>query len=315
MALINIRKIINNTGFSTAGNTGGRLLQNEGKPNVQKKGISFFQKYNAFHVFLEMPLLHFIVLGVCLFIFINLLFASVYFFIGIDQLSGLNSVNKTSLNQFGEAFFFSAQTLTTVGYGRISPATMLVNSIAAFESFFGVISFAVLTGLMYGRFSKPKAYFNFSNNLLETSFKDERALMMRFVHTKVDSYSDVNASLTIAILEDKNNVPTYQYYGADLELDFIKLMSLSWTLVHPLNEKSPVYGFTQQDFIDKKVEFLYFIKAYDENFSNNVLKRKSYNASNMVFNAKFEPMFTRSNDDTTTILDYSKLNNFKKLSV
>ena len=146
-----------NTGFgSNTADYGGRFLNKDGSPNIEKRGISFFNRMSWYHTLLQMPLIKFLCLVGGFYIILNLIFAIIYYAIGIENLEGIKANN--ALEEFGEAYFFSAQTFTTVGYGRISPHGFAASTIAALEALVGLLSFAIATGLFYGRFSKPKAF-------------------------------------------------------------------------------------------------------------------------------------------------------------
>src|SRR3954469_8786343 len=109
-----------NTGFSTSSANAGRFVKKDGSVNIVKVGVGVFERYSIYHLMLSMSRWQFAMSIFGFFIFINLAFATLYFFIGVDQLGGINS--GSPLQDFGEAFFFSAQTFTTVGYGRINPS-------------------------------------------------------------------------------------------------------------------------------------------------------------------------------------------------
>ncbi len=137
-----------------------------------------------------------------LFIFylsINFVFACIYFLIGQAQFQGM--IGVTPWETFKESFFFSTETFTTVGYGRVNPTGDAANSVAAIESMLGLLSFAIATGLLYGRFSKPKAFLLFSKNALISPYKGGTGLMFRFVtykdhHTLTNLDIKVNAAIT-----------------------------------------------------------------------------------------------------------------------
>jgi inward rectifier potassium channel len=174
----------------------------------------------------------------------------------------------------------------------------------------GLLSFAVATGLMYGRFSRPKAYLRFADNALIAPFKEGVGLMIRLAPFKNTTLTDAEARVTLLITETDNEKPVNRFFSLDLELPTVSALTLSWTLVHPVTEESPLYGFTEEDFKNTRGEIIVFIKAFDDMFSNTVITRTSYTLQEFIYGAKFIPMFYR--EDDTTILDLAKLSSFEK---
>ena len=179
----------------------------------------------------------------------------------------------------------------------------------------GLLSFALATGLLYGRFSKPKAYLRFSHNALLAPFKEGLAIMMRVAPFKNNNLSDAEAKVTAGIMLEENGKTTNSFFQMELEYSRVNSLTLSWTLVHPITEDSPFYKFTLEDFANTRGEILVFVKAFDDMFSNTVVARTSYTLNEMVHGAKFIPMYNRSSDNDKTILDLEKLNVFDKIDI
>ena len=173
-------KNIDNTGFSTNNNSteGGRLSNKDGSVNVVKTGLPFWERVSLYHTILRLSRWKFLLVVFTFYTIMNLAFASIYVLIGVENLQGIHKGNDL-LSNFQQAFFFSSQTLTTVGYGHISPVGLWANVVASLESFIGILTFALVTGLLYGRFTKPRAFINYSNNLLITPHKGQRSVMVR----------------------------------------------------------------------------------------------------------------------------------------
>ena len=130
-----------------------RLLNKDGSTNVQRKGLSIFQSFSFYHSLITMPWWKFNLVVIAAYVIMNFIFASLYFFLDINHLNGM--IAQTSGDKFLEAFFFSTQTISTVGFGRLNPSGWTDSSIAAIESMVGLLGFALATGLLYGRFSRP----------------------------------------------------------------------------------------------------------------------------------------------------------------
>lgn len=299
-----------NTGFGTnPSNYGGRFVNKDGGANIEKSGLSFLEKISWYHTMLLLPRWKFFSIIVLFYIIINLLFAAVYFLIGVESLGQIPSPSQ--LTNFAESFFFSTQTFTTVGYGRISPIGFLSSSIAALEALLGLLSFALATGLLYGRFAKPVAYLRFSHNALIAPYKNINALMLRVAPFKNTNLVDAAANVTLGMTIEENGVSMNRFYQLELEFNTVNALTLSWTLVHPITEKSPLYNFTKADFENIKGEILVFIKAFDDMFSNIVVARTSYVFGEIHYGGKFEPMYERADTGDKTIIYLDKLNSFK----
>ena len=305
---------IETTGLGNASaQTGRRLYRKDGKFNIIKKGLGIFERMNWFHAMIGMPRWKFWVWFCGSFVGLNLIFACIYYYLGIENLGGVEMGSK--MENFAEAFFFSAQTFTTVGYGRISPVGLEANAIAAFEAFLGFLGFALAGGLFYGRFFKPKSYLRFSDNALISPFKGKTALMLRTAPYKNNHLMDAEVKLTMGMREEIDGKEQNVFYNLPVEFDRINALVLEWTIVHPINEESPFFGLTLDELKKAHAEILVFIKAYDEDFSNSIVDRTSYTANEIIEGARFKPMYHSSASGNTTILHIDKLNSFENVTL
>lgn len=303
-----------NTGFGTnASDYGGRFVNKDGRPNIAITGVSLLDRISWYHTMLAMPRWKFLVTIFSFYIIINFVFASIYYFIGVEFLNGVTS--QTEIGKFGSAYFFSAQTFTTVGYGHISPNGFLASSIAAGEALVGLLSFAIATGLFYGRFSKPTAYLKFSQNAIIAPYKDITALMLRLAPYKNTTLTDAEARVTLGMTIEENGKMVNKFFPLELEFERANALTLNWTIVHPITENSPFYDFTPDDYANINGEILVFIKAFDDMFSNTVVDRSSYTLKEVVVGAKFVPMYHRNSAGKKTILDLEKLNVFTEADI
>lgn len=299
-----------NTGFGdNASNYGGRFLNKDGQANIKKTGIGFLERYSWFHGMLAMSRTKFFITILVFYILVNLLFAFIYYMIGVEHLAGMST--NSEIEKFGEAFFFSAQTFTTVGYGRISPTGFTTSSVAAFQALIGLLSFAVATGLMYGRFSRPTAYLKFSQNGIIAPYRGITALMVRVAPFKNTTLTDAEAKLTLGMMIEENGKSANRFFPLEMEMEKVNALTLSWTLVHPITENSPLYGFSKEDYSNTTGEIIVFIKAFDDMFSNTVVARSSYTFNEIMYGAAFNPMYYRDENNSSTVLDLSKLNDYR----
>lgn len=307
-------KVDTNTGFgSNASHYGGRFISKNGKANIRKSGIGFLESISWYHTMVNIPRWKFFLIIVLFYFVVNFCFASLYYLIGVEHLKGI--LATTPLEKFGQAFFFSIQTYTTVGYGHISPSGFLTSFLAAVEALFGLLSFAIATGLFYGRFSMPKAFLKFSDNALIAPYNNGAALMIRLSPFKNTNLTEAEAKLTLGMITEENGKLTNKFYALDLEMAKINVLTLSWTLVHPITDTSPLYHLKEEDFKNRFGEIMVFVKVFDDMFSTTVVKRTSYTFQEVVFGAKFLPMFTKNANDNKTILHIDRINTFEKVTL
>lgn len=303
-------KSINNTGFDNAtGNSSGRLFTKSGQSNVIRTGIRFIDRISLFHTLINMRLSHFILFAVSAFLVVNLLFAWAYYGIGAVQIGVAQEAS--AWEQYFECFFFSTQTITTVGYGGLHPNTLMANAVATIEAVFGWMTFAVLTGLIYGRFARPRAYLLFSKHALISPYKEGRALIFRMAPYKNTSLTDAEVLMNLTIKVNENGKKVSKFFQVKPEMSKVSSLSLNWNIVHYINEESPFYGMTESDFAEREVELLVFVKAFDEHFSNIVQQRTSYTFDEIVHGAKFNLMFRQSEDKKSTILELDKIDAYE----
>jgi inward rectifier potassium channel len=300
-----------NTGFGTNSSyNAGRFMKADGTPNIVKKGTGILERYSWYHTFLGMSRGKFLLVLLVIYFLLNLSFATIYYLLGVENLNGLKS--GTPLQNFAEAFFFSTQTFTTVGYGRISPDGLLASSIASIEAFMGLLSFAIATGLFYGRFSRPQAFIRFSEIAVIAPYKGITALMFRLVPYKNNNLLDAEVKLTLATKADENGKLVNKFYGLDLEISKVNALTTAWTVVHPINENSPLFGMKPEDLPTIQPEIMAFVKAFDDTYSNTVTARTSYIANKIRWGEKFIIMYGPSADGTHTELYIDRINQTEK---
>lgn len=299
-----------NTGYGTnASSYGGRFVNKNGSANIEKRGIPILDRISWYHTMIDMSGWKFLTIILSFYIGINFIFAAIYYGIGLEHLDGI-SLSDNEWEQFGKAYFFSAQTFTTVGYGHISPTGFLTSALSAAEALIGLLSFAIATGLFFGRFSRPTAFLKFSHNALIAPYGGGKGLMIRLTPFKNTNFSDAEAQITLGMNIEENGVMVNKFYALDLELKKISALNLSWTLVHPITEDSPLFQFSKEDFKNIHGELLVYVKTFDDMFSTTVAIRTSYTFEEVIYGAKFIPMYARNEANTKTILNLDKLNEF-----
>lgn len=289
-------------GFGTKGSD--RSMNKDGSFNTERIGEPRFRPYEIFHQLITMSWTKFILLILVAYSAANLVFAGIYYFIGTNHLSGVDG-HMDSMHKFFEAFFFSSQTLTTLGYGRIAPMGMEASGIAAIESMIGLLGFALATGLLYGRFSRPQAKLLYSEHAVVAPYKDITGVMFRVANMRRNQLIEVEVDITMAFFEKGASIRSFR--RLELERNKINLFPTSWTIVHPIDENSPFYGLTAQDILDMKVELIALLKAFDDTFSQTIYSRTSYRSGEIKMGRKFVPMFSTL-ENGKTLLDLRMIN-------
>ena len=248
---------------------------------------------------------------VSFYVVLNILFAGLYLLINFNGIGVTKDYEVQS--RFMIAFYFSAQTLTTVGYGTLYPLTGNISALAAIEALFGLMSFAIFTGLMYGRFSRPPHSIRFSKNILYTPYKQGNAIMFRVANERANELTELEARLLMSVVVNDNGRESRKYQALDVENSRVSYFPLNWTIVHYIDEKSPLYGLTEADYISSQIEWLVTIKGYNVSATQHIHAKSSYTLHELVWHARFRiPYFF--NEDGITVFELDRLDDYDKVS-
>ena len=286
------------------------IINDDGSSNVthlnRKKSMGDLYSY-----FIDITWFQFFFLIVLAYTIVNMFFGLIYVGIGIEQIT---KPKGAFFEDFLNGFFFSAQTLTTVGYGGITPEGIFANFIAAFEAMIGLLSFSFITGLLYGRFSKPKANIKFSDNIILRDFKKGRAIMFRLMNSRKTVMIEPEIKVTLSItLKDEKGFFKRDFFTLKLERDKIMYLPTVWTLVHEIDEKSPLFKYSNEE-IKNLDAFLYILMNYhEESFAQKVYQIYSYDFDKLKLDVKYVPSFS-FNKEGYTVLNHDKLSAVEKES-
>ena len=264
----------------------GRSVNKDGSFNVRRSGVPRFRSYELYHDLITMEGFRFLALLFLGFLVTNILFAAVYMGIGMENF--VRPGGNGRLDRMLDAFFFSAQTLTTVGYGHLSPRSHLASAVAALESLLGLLSFALATGLLYGRFSRPHAQIRFSEKGVVAPYRDGTGFMFRFVNRRSNQLIEVEAAVSLSFNDAVSGIR--RFVTLPLERNKINLFPANWTVVHPIDGASPLQGMQDMDLRQAQAEFIVLIKAFDDTFAQTIYQRTSYTAEEVLWGHHFKPM-------------------------
>jgi inward rectifier potassium channel len=241
----------------------------------------------------------FVLSMLALFVGLNTLFAFAYALCGPGAISGPNASTFGSL--LLESFFLSVQTLATVGYGHLAPASTAANLIAVVEMFLGFLMYAIAAGLVFARFARPMAKLVFSDRAVVAPHRDATALMFRFANTRKNQLVEVEVKVLFSRLEHAGDSPVRRYHQLELERSRVAFIPLHLTVVHVITETSPLFGLSKQDLADGLAEFLVLVTAIDETFSQTVHARTSYTHDEVEFGSRFTTVLSLADDGVVEV--------------
>ena len=282
-----------------------RLVNHDGSFNVRRNDLGPFHPYNVYHTLLSLPVPRLLGLMAAGYIVTNVFFAMLYWLAGPDALAGAAS---SPFARFEDCLFFSVQTVATIGYGRLVPNTRTANVLVALEALVGLLGFAILSGLLFARFTRPTAKIIFSNNAIIAPYQNGWALMFRLVNLRSHDLTDVRAVVSFARWVDEGGTRRRRFDLLPLERQSVIFMPLHWVIVHPIRESSPLSGYSAESLAATDPEFVCLITADDETFAQTVHSKTSYDMGDLVWGGKFRDMYLTDVDhvaiDMTRLHDY-----------
>ena len=284
-----------------------RTINEDGSFNVKRSGLRW-RDANPYLMLIDTTWPRFLLVVFTGFLTVNMIFACLYMMIGIEHLKGLES----NMGAFANAFFFSFHTLTTVGYGNVYPEGAIANAISSLEAATGLMVFAIATGLLYGRFSRPSARIVYSKNAIIAPYQDGTSLQFRVANARSNTLMNMEARVLLMTVDASNGELKRNFIDLPLERRHIYFFALTWTVVHPIDEASPFFGKSREDLEKLAAELLILIQGFDDTFSQVVHSRYSYPHDQIVWGAKFNPAF-RFDTKGDMIVEVDRIDEMKVL--
>jgi inward rectifier potassium channel len=278
-----------------------RLLNRDGTFNQRREGLPFFRSLSLYHHLLTISWPRFFAIIVSGYLTANACFALAYIACGRESLTIPTGADTGG--RFWRAFFFSVETLATIGYGNISPNGMAAHFVMTAESLVGLLVFALGTGILFARFSRPTAAVMFSTRAVVTPYRGITAFMFRTTNARSNQLVELEAKVLFSRIEGS----VRKYDQLVLERTRVVFFPLSWTIVHPIDEKSPLFGMTHQELAAKDAEFMILLAGTDETFSQTVHARSSYKAEEVVFGHRFVNIYNAIDRDGVVSIDVRRL--------
>jgi inward rectifier potassium channel len=278
-----------------------RLLNRDGTFNPRRVGMPLLASINPYHFFLTISWKKFFITVVTGYLWTNVFFALAYLACGTDSIIGQDAARFGG--KFGRAFFFSVETLGTIGYGNIQPNGVLPNLIVTAESLTGLLLLALGTGILFARFSRPTAKIVFSKQGVVAPYRNVTGFMVRLANGRQNQLIELEAKVLFSRMKGDSR----HYDQLSLERTRVVFFPLSWTIVHPIDEKSPMWGLTHQDLVDSDAEFLVLLSGIDETFSQTVHARTSYKPREIMYDHQFVNIYNPVTADGTITIDLKRL--------
>jgi len=275
-----------------------RFLNRDGTFNVVRLGLPWWKSLNPYHALVTCSWWTFYgLLGVG-YLVTNLLFAAGYLACGPEALAGANSI--TIQDRFFDAFFFSVQTLATIGYGALSPRGLAANTLVAIEALMGLLGVALATGLSFSRFARPQARIRFAERAVVAPYREGSGFMFRLANERSSQLVEVQATVVLSYLvAGEGGRKARKFVPLALERDKVMFFPLHWTVVHPITQESPMASLDARALAEGDAEIFVLLTAFDEASSQTVHTRTSYKAAEIVFGARYQDIFVGSGDKPT----------------
>ena len=286
-----------------------RIVNRDGSFNVRRRARRM-QDFHFYQFFIQISWPAFFAVILAAFLSLTLVFTGLYFAAGVGGLQGVPA--GTHVEKFLQVFFFSVQTLTTVGYGGIAPRGIAVNVVASAEAMLGVLGFAFSAGLLYGRFSRPNARILFSTRAIVSPYQGGTSLQFRIANQRANALVDIEATVVLMIVEGKGREARRVYAKLELERPSVFFLPLTWTIVHPIDSSSPLSGKSAEELASRAAEVMVLMKGFDDTFSQVVHSRFSYRFDEILWGYKFSPAF-HNDENGHLILDLAKMDDVIKV--
>lgn len=276
------------------------------RSDVIRKGISHSKWDDPYHAMLTIGWDKFIALTVTSYILLNSIFALLY-------LAQADSIKNARPGSFFDAFFFSVQTMATIGYGAMYPQTDYANMLVSIEALAGLVGVAMGTALMFARFSRPTAKVLFSRVAVIAPHNGVLALMFRAANERRNQI--LEAQIGVSLLRDEMTEEGElfrRFYDLNLVRSQTRSFALSWTVIHPIDENSPLYGATPESLAAAETDIIVTLMGTDETVSQIVHSRHYYITEEILFDQRFVDIFTRKSDGRR-LLDFTRFHDVKPL--
>lgn len=278
-----------------------------GRTDIVRVGRRERRLGDLYHYLLVTSWPRFMLAVLVLYALVNAIFALAYLACG-DGLENARPGN------FWDAYFFSVQTLATIGYGKMAPQGLAANVVVTLEALSGMLGFALATGLVFAKFARPTARVLWSKVAVVTEFDGKRSLMFRMANERVNQI--VEAQIRVVLARNETTPEGHRmrrFHDLALSRSRTTFFALTWTIIHVLDESSPLHGMTPESLDAQESEIIASVIGTDETFAQAVHARHSYVPSEIVWDARFVDVLSRTPDGRRQI-DYSRFHDVEPVA-
>jgi inward rectifier potassium channel len=273
-----------------------RFVNKDGSFNIHRKGVLNRSVFSPYHAVLNASWWRFNLGILGYYLSANIIFTVFYFLSGRNAFPDI--ANMDAAHRFGQLFFYSVQVITTLGTSPLHPANTMADAVLGIEAMVGLLGFALGASLLFARFSNPPAKILFSEQAIIAPYNNITGLMVRIINGRSNELINVSATMTL-VMEEQTGHRTFKLLP--LERDQVQTFPVNWTMVHPINSGSPLFGKTYQDLKNAKAEVVVNVTAVDRDLSKTVYVRSSYSGDEIVFGVKFVNIIERDAQDTVVV--------------
>jgi inward rectifier potassium channel len=282
--------------------TPDRLVARDSSDRVLAVGLRRPWFRDIYHRTLTIGWCAFLFAGAGLYIALNILFALLY-------LLQRGAIAEARPGIFADAFFFSVQTMATIGYGRMAPATLYANLLVTVETLFGLMFLAIATGLVFARFSRPTARVRFSRVAVIGPYDGKPTLSLRLANERLNQILQAQVTLTLVRDEETAEGSTMRrFYDLRLARDHTPIFAMTFTILHEIDHASPLYGATPASLEAQHAELVVTATGLDETLASTVHARASYLPQEILWDHRFADMFGWTETGRRAI-DYRQFHN------
>jgi inward rectifier potassium channel len=264
------------------------------------KGISRFDLRDPYHVAVTLTWPQFLLTLLGVYLSVNLLFAALY-----TAVPG--SVVNAGHGNFADAFFFSFETLATVGYGEMYPGNLFGHIVACAEITSGVAFTAILTGLTFVRFSRPKSKFVIADKMVVARYNGTPTLMLRIGNGRPGLIADVHAQLNVLLSETSLEGTMFRHsHTLKLIRSQLPILPLAWTVMHPIDESSPIYGMDSAQLVQSDARLFLSLEARDPSITALVYELRNFQPQDVAFGMRYADAVV-TEPDGSTVMDLNMI--------